>query len=70
MHSDQQIDALLARPDAGSIVDRLMAIPRPAADATSEWDRAVLGRLEAHLARRMRALLGGAQLERREDDAA
>jgi hypothetical protein len=61
MHTDYQIDALLARGgEAGSIFDRLMAMPRPAADAANEWDRAVIGRLETHLARRMRDMLDGA----------
>jgi hypothetical protein len=61
MHTDRQIDALLARGgEAGSIFDRLMAMPRPAADAANEWDRAVIGRMEAHLSRRMRDLLDGA----------
>jgi hypothetical protein len=60
MHTDRQIDALLARGgEAGSIFDRLMAMPRPAADAANEWDRAVIGRMEAHLSRRMRDLLDG-----------
>ena len=61
MHTDYQIDALLSRgSEAGTIFDRLMAMPRPASDAANEWDRAVIGRLEAHLSRRMRALLDGA----------
>ena len=61
MHTDYQIDALLARGgDAGTIFERLMAMPGPAAEAANEWDRAVIGRLEAHLARRMRDLLDGA----------
>lgn len=60
MHTDNQIDALLARGgEAGSIFDRLMAMPHPAGGADNEWDRAVMGRLEAHLARRMRDLLDG-----------
>jgi hypothetical protein len=60
MHTDRQIDALLASGgEAGSIFDRLMAMPRPAADAANEWDRAVIGRMEAHLSRRMRDLLDG-----------
>lgn len=60
MHTDHQIDALLARGgEAGSIFDRLMAMPRPAGGADSEWDRAVMGRMEAHLSRRMRDLLDG-----------
>lgn len=65
MHPDHQIDALLARNEVGSIFDRLMAMPRPAADAADEWDRAVIGRLEAHLARRMRDLLDGADGDHR-----
>jgi hypothetical protein len=61
MHTDRQIDALLARGgEAGSIFDRLMAMPRPAGGAGNEWDRAVVNRLEVHLSRRMRDLLGGA----------
>jgi hypothetical protein len=61
MHTDYQIDALLSRGgEAGSIFDRLMAMPRPAADAANEWDRAVINRLETHLARRMRDMLDGA----------
>ena len=67
MHTDYQIDALLARGEAGSIFDRLMAMPRPAADATNEWDRAVINRLEAHLARRMRDMLDGAGNGRKAD---
>jgi hypothetical protein len=61
MHTDRQIDALLARGGvAGSIFDRLMAMPGSAAAAAAdEWDRAVIGRLEAHLARRMRDVLDG-----------
>lgn len=60
MHTDYQIDALLSRGgEAGSIFDRLMAMPRPAADAANEWDRAVINRLETHLARRMRDMLDG-----------
>jgi len=66
MHTDRQIDALLARGDAGSIFDRLMAMPRPAGDVADEWDRAVIGRLEAHLARRMRDLLDGANDSRKD----
>jgi len=65
MHTDYQIDALLAR-EAGSIFDRLMAMPRPVADQTNEWDRAVIGRLETHLARRMRALIDGTGGARRD----
>ncbi len=65
MHTDHQIDALLARGEAGSIFDRLMAMPRQADGRADEWNRAVVGRLEAHLARRMRALIDGADGDRR-----
>ncbi|WP_315918977.1 hypothetical protein [Mesorhizobium sp. SP-1A] len=60
MNSEREIDALLSRDETGSIIDRLMALPRPAANdrQTTEWDRAVAGRFEAHLARQMRALIG------------
>jgi hypothetical protein len=60
MQTERQIDALLARDETGSIFDGLMAMPHPATDAADEWDRAVLGRLETHLARRMRDLLDSA----------
>lgn len=67
MQTDRQIDALLASGgEAGSIFDRLMAMPHPAAGAANEWDRAVIGRLEAHLARRMRDMLDGAGDVRRD----
>ena len=64
--SEREIDALLSREESGSIIDRLMTMPRPAADpnAASEWDRAVAGRFEVHLARRMRALIEGAERHR------
>jgi hypothetical protein len=70
MHTEREIDALLSPGQAGSIIDRLMAMPRPAPGQTSanEWDRAVASRLEAHLARQMRALIGEAE-ERRSDAA-
>ncbi len=59
MHTDYQIDALLARGgEAGSIFDRLMAMPRPAADAANEWDRAVSSRFQTHLVKQMRSLIG------------
>lgn len=58
MQHEREIDALLSLDETGSIIDRLMAMPRPK-DMTSanEWDRAVAGRLEAHLARQMRVLI-------------
>jgi hypothetical protein len=63
--SEREIDALLSREESGSIIDRLMAMP-PAADpnAANEWDRAVAGRFEMHLARRMRALIEDADRHR------
>lgn len=66
MNTEKEIDALLSRDDTGSIIDRLMAMPRPAADPQTgnEWDRAVAGRFEAHLARRMRALIEGDEQHR------
>jgi hypothetical protein len=58
MQEDREIDALLSNGGTGSIIDRLMALPRPAAnEACGEWDRAVAGRLQVHLARQMRTLL-------------
>ena len=63
MHTEHEIDALLSREQAGSFIDRLMAMPRPAGGAqpANEWDRAVAGRFEAHLAKQMRALIDGSQ---------
>jgi len=61
MHNEYEIDALLSRDAAASIIDRLMALPRPADDAqpANEWDRAVASRFETHLARQMRSLIDG-----------
>ena len=61
MQSEHEIDALLSREHAGSIIDRLMSMPRPTSDAkvANEWDRAVAGRFEAHLAKQMRDLIDG-----------
>lgn len=61
MQTEHEIDVLLSREHAGSIIDRLMSMPRPASDAkvSNEWDRAVAGRFEAHLARQMRDLIDG-----------
>lgn len=64
MHTERQIDTLLARGETGSIFERLMDMPRPETREISEWDRAVSGRLEAHLARRMRNAIGAAQYDR------
>ena len=52
MQTEHEIDALLSREHAGSIIDRLMSMPRPASDA-------VAGRFEAHLAKQMRDLIDG-----------
>lgn len=58
MQQDREIDALLSNGGTGSIFDRLMALPHPAAsEACDEWDRVVASRLQAHLSRQMRALL-------------
>ena len=65
-HHERQIDALLSAKQAGSVIDRLMAMPHPAGPGPTEWDRAVAGRLEAHLARHMRGLIDGVD-ERRGD---
>ena len=61
MVNEREIDALLSRGDAGSIIDRLMAMPQPngGSDRQTEWDRAVSSRLQTHLVRQMRALIGG-----------
>lgn len=61
MVNEREIDALLSRGDAVSIIDRLMAMPQPNGDAAgqTEWDRAVSSRLETHLVRQMRALISG-----------
>jgi hypothetical protein len=59
MNHEREIDALLSPEDAGSIIDRLMAMPHPAGEAqgAGEWDRAVSSRFQAHLARQMRSLI-------------
>lgn len=66
MTTEHEIDALLSRDETGSIIDRLMAMPSAAgaAQGADEWDRAVAVRFEAHLARRMRALIDGAGSDR------
>ena len=42
MNTEHEIDALLSRDETGSIIDRLMALPRSAgaAQGANEWDRA------------------------------
>jgi hypothetical protein len=62
MQHEREIDALLSPSEAGSIIDRLMALPNPkdGARKTNEWDRAVAARLETALARSMRSRIVGA----------
>ena len=57
MQNEREIDALLSPGEAGSIIDRLMAMPRKTDDAkiSNEWDRAVAARLETVLAKSMRS---------------
>lgn len=59
MQHEREIDALLSDEVSGSIIDRLLTLPRPSSgqQAGNEWDRAVAGRFEAQLARRLRTLL-------------
>ena len=59
---DRQIGALLDRVgQSQSIVDSLMALPLPAGEdgALTEWDLAVLRRLESRLSASMRSVLEG-----------
>jgi hypothetical protein len=55
MQHEREIDALLSSGETGSIIDRLMALPRPTDDAKTEWDRAVSNRFEVRLAKQMRS---------------
>ncbi|MCA0034850.1 hypothetical protein [Mesorhizobium sp. B263B2A] len=55
MQNEREIDALLSPGEAGSIIDRLMALPRPTDDVKNQWDRAVSNRFEVRLARQMRS---------------
>ncbi len=57
MQNEREIDALLSAGEAGSIIDRLMAMPHPkdGTHRSNEWDRAVASRFETHLARQMRS---------------
>jgi hypothetical protein len=61
MHHEHEIDALLSPGDAGSIIDRLMAMPHPTgkAEGANEWDRAISNRFQTHLAKQMRSLIDG-----------
>src|SRR5215216_3161274 len=55
MQHEREIDALLSSGETGSIIDRLMALPRPTDSVKNEWDRAVSSRFEVRLARQMRS---------------
>ena len=55
MQHEREIDALLSSGETGSIIDRLMALPRPTDNVKNEWDRAVAARLETVLAKSMRS---------------
>jgi hypothetical protein len=57
MQHEREIDALLSDEVSGSIIDRLLTLPRPGSQSGNEWDRAVASRFEAQLARRLRTLL-------------
>jgi hypothetical protein len=61
MQHEREIDALLSLGETESIIDRLMALPLPkgGGQGANEWDRAVAGRFEAHLARQMRLVIDG-----------
>jgi hypothetical protein len=54
MQHEREIDALLSSGETGSIIDRLMALPRSTDDLKNEWDRAVSNRFEVRLVRQMR----------------
>ena len=55
MQHEREIDALLSSGETGSIIDRLMALPRPTDDVENQWDRAVSNRFEVRLVRQMRS---------------
>ncbi|MFC6488341.1 hypothetical protein [Nitratireductor sp. GCM10026969] len=56
---EAEIDALLAKDDdTASIIDTLLAMPRPAG-ADDSWEKVLHERLQARLARRMREALEG-----------
>ncbi|MCO5064891.1 MAG: hypothetical protein M9924_10830 [Rhizobiaceae bacterium] len=59
-----EIEALLSMCGSASIVDRLLAIPRPHDfDAPNEWERAVTSRLQTRIAKMMREQLEGTSCE-------
>ncbi|PBB26875.1 hypothetical protein CK228_23330 [Mesorhizobium sp. WSM4312] len=55
MQHEREIDALLSSGETGSIIDGLMALPRPTDDVKNQWDRAVSNRFEIRLVRQMRS---------------
>jgi len=59
MQHEREIDALLSSGETGSIIDRLMALPRPTDDVKNQWDRAVSNRFEIRLARQLRSQMDG-----------
>ena len=61
MQHEREIDALLSSGEAGSIIDRLMALPhsKDGASKANEWDRAIAARLETALAKSMRSRIIG-----------
>ncbi|AZO17245.1 MULTISPECIES: hypothetical protein [unclassified Mesorhizobium] len=60
MQHEREIDALLSSGETGSIIDRLMALPRRTDDVKTEWDRAVSNRFEIRLAQQMRSQMDSA----------
>ncbi len=61
MQHEREIDALLSPGETGSVIDRLMAMPRKTDDAriSNEWDRAVSSRFEVRLVKQMRSQIDG-----------
>ncbi|UDL86862.1 hypothetical protein LGH82_16665 [Mesorhizobium sp. PAMC28654] len=61
MQHEREIDALLSPGETGSVIDRLMAMPRKTDDARilNEWDRAVSSRFEVRLVKQMRSQIDG-----------
>lgn len=59
MHHERELDALLSPSEAGTIFDRLMAMPQSGNNAkeANEWDRAVASRFQTHLVKQMRSLI-------------
>lgn len=68
---ETEIDALLARDDAASVVDALLSMPprAPASEGDPRGEKTVNARLQARLAHRMRQVLEGGEPEGAEDGA-